>query len=139
MTVSTTITRQLVPDNQRTEITAKLFGINFPKRIEPFVFAMAEEMGHEYRGGLWQFYSLSNGGLYMAPDFDTKFTVSCENGFSGPMSADALGITACLYAYSHLSFSSNQEFAKICAQQYHWLREYMLEHAEVSGILRAID
>lgn len=139
MTAPTTITRQLVPDNQRMEITAKLFGINFPKRIEPFVFAMAEEMGHEYRGGLWKFYSLSNGGFYMAPDFDTEFTVSCENGFSGSMTADALGITACLYAYSHLSFSDNQEFAEICAQQYHWLREYMLEHAEVSGILRAID
>lgn len=136
---ATTITRQLVPDNQRMEITAKLFGISFPKRIEPFVFAMAEEIGHEYRGGLWQFYSLSNGGFYMAPDFDTEFTVSCESGFSGSMTADALGITACLYAYSHLSFSDNQELAEICAQQFHWLRDYMLEHPEVQVILGAID
>ena len=74
----------------------------------------------------------------MGPDFDNKFTVSCENGFSGPMSADALGITACLYAYSHLSFGEG-EFAETCVQQYHWVREYMLGHAEVRAILAAID
>jgi len=135
----TTITRQRIADNLRINHTAGIFGIHFPMRIEPFVFAMAEEMGHEYRGGLWQFYSLSNGGFYMSPDFDTKFTVSCENGFEGNLSADALGITACLYAYSHLSFSDNQKFSEICAQQYHWLREYMLEHPEARGILGAID
>lgn len=133
------ITRQQVSDDKRIYHTAGIFGIHFPMRIEPFVFAMAEEMGHEYRGGLWQFYSLSNGGFYMAPDFDTKFTVSCENGFEGNLSADALGITACLYAYSHLSFSENKGFAEICAKQYHWLREYMLEQPEARSILGAID
>lgn len=137
--MTNTITRQQVADEQRSNITAELFGSYFPMRIEPLIFALAEEMGHEYRGGLWQFYRLSNGAFYMAPDFYGKFTVSCENGFEGPMSADALGITACLYAYSHLSFSDQQDFAEMCAQQYHWLREYMFEHAEVRGILAAID
>jgi hypothetical protein len=55
------------------------------------------------------------------------------------ISADALGVTACLYAYSHLSFSNNSTFAETCAQHYHWLREYMLEHAEARGVLGAID
>jgi hypothetical protein len=134
-----TITRNLVPDNERTKIVDDLFGIHFPKRIEPFVFAMAEEMGHEYRGGLWQFYTLSNGGFYMSPDFDGIFNVSCENGFSGPMSAEALGITACLYVYSHLSFTDNEAFAELCARHFHWLRDYMLEHVEARNILAAID
>jgi hypothetical protein len=55
------------------------------------------------------------------------------------LSGDALGIAVCLYAYSHLSFSSNHEFAQTCAQQYHWLRDYMLEHPEAQAILGAID
>ena len=54
------------------------------------------------------------------------------------LSADALGITACLYAYSHLSFS-NGRFARVCACHYHRLREYMFEHSEVRGILGATD
>ena len=133
-----TVIRIQVPEHQRTTTTAEQFGFNFSRRIEPFVFAMAEEMGHEYRGGLWQFFQLSNGGFYMAPDFDTLFTVSCENEFSGPMSADALGITACLYAYSHLSFGQG-DFAETCSRHYHWLREYMMDHPEARNILRAID
>ena len=89
-------------------------------------------------GGYWEFYSLSNCGFYMAPKSDSIFHVSCENGFEGNLSADALGITACLYAYSHLSFSDD-DFAETCARHYHLLREYMLEHSEVGGILGAID
>ena len=54
------------------------------------------------------------------------------------MSADALGITACLYAYSHLSFAQNS-FGELCAQHYHWLREYALDHSEAGAIFAAID
>ena len=75
---------------------------------------------------------------YLAPHSDTPFNVSCENGFEGQLSGDALGITVCLYAYSNLSFSSGA-FAETCAQQYHWLRDYMLEHPEAAAILGAID
>ena len=75
----------------------------------------------------------------MAPCSDDTYQVTCDNGYEGKSSADALGITACLYAYSNLSFSNNQAFAEICANHYHWLREYMLQHAEASYILRAID
>jgi hypothetical protein len=67
------------------------------------------------------------------------YAVSCVNGFEGVLSADALGITTCLYSYSHLSFSSNEVFAEMCANHYHWLRAYMLEHKEAGAILRAID
>lgn len=132
------ITRQPVSDDQRINHTAGIFGVHFPMRLEPFVYSIMDKLSRDYNGGYWGFYQLSNGGFYMAPDFNAKFTVSCENGFSGSMTADALGITACLYAYSHLSFGDD-EFAEVCAQQYHWLREYMLEHPEVVNILRAID
>ena len=85
-------------------------------------------------------YELSNGGFYMAPQTDSPFHVSCMNGYVGTLSADAFGITVCLYAgYNHLSFSDDQAFAETCAEQYHLLREYMFEHLDVEGILRAID
>jgi hypothetical protein len=53
--------------------------------------------------------------------------------------ADALGITACLYAYSNLSFAAPDTFADICNDQYYWLREYMLGHPEIEVILGATD
>jgi hypothetical protein len=88
-----------------------------------------------YHGGYWEFQELSNGGFYMAPHSDTVFHVNCENGFEGELSADALGITVCLYAYSLLSFGDDE----VCARQYHLLRDYLLEHPETGLILGAID
>lgn len=135
----TKITRQQVSEKLRIQHTANLFGIRFPLNIEPAVYSIAGNIAFEYNGAYWEFYALSNGGFYMAPCSDNPYQVSCENGYEGKLSADALGITACLYAYSHLSFSSNPAFAEICANQYHWLREYMLQHSEASKILGAVD
>ena len=133
------ITRQLVSIDQRIKVTADLFGIYFPMRIEPYVYSIAAGLASDYTGGFWHFYTLSNRGFYMAPDDDKLFDVICDNGYEGKLSADALGITACLYAYSHLSFRDNLALAEPCAEHYHLLREYMLEHVEASAILRAID
>jgi len=135
---STTITRQLVPENKRMECTAKLFGSHFPLRLEPYIYNITGQLCREYRGGYWDFNLLSNSGFYMAPHSDKTFHVSCENGFQGELSADALGIVACLYAYSHLSFGGD-DFAQTCAEHYHLLREYAFGHLEVDAILRAID
>ena len=135
----TNITRQQVDDKQRIKHTSDLFGIRFPLNIEPTIFSIAVNIATEYNGAYWDFFSLSNGGFYMAPCSDKAYQVSCDNGFEGTLSADALGITACLYAYSHLSFTANPAFADVCSNNYHWLREYMLEHAEANAILSAID
>lgn len=82
-------------------------------------------------------FELTNGGFYMAPESDTPFHVTCMNSYEGTLSADAFGITVCLYAYSNLSFSP--ELSDVCAEQFHLLREYMFEHPECQAILSAID
>ena len=108
-------------------------------QVEPYIYTVTDRLAQKYKGGYWQFYALSNGGFYMAPDKDAIYRVACENGYEGDLSADALGITACLYAYSHLSASNSKAIAEACAKQYHLLRDYMLGHPEVKGILGAID
>jgi hypothetical protein len=125
-------------DTLRVTYTANLFGVHFPFKLEPTIYGMADRLAPSYSGGYWHFYGLSNGGFYMAPATDTVFAVSCENGFDGKLSADALGITACLYAYSPLSFSEG-EFAQTCARHYYLLRDFMMEHSEARAILRATD
>ena len=137
-----TITRTLVPESKRMDIVDKLFGIKYVLKLEPTVFQFAEQLADNYDYGYWEFYTLSNGGFYMAPRSDTIYNVSCDNGFDGQMTADALGLVTCLYAYSNLSFGDGTgagEFAETCANHYHWLREYAMDHAEVRSILRAID
>ena len=142
MTITTetlTITRELVPDERRADFVDELFGINFPMQLELCIFAIASELSSDYRGAYWHFYSLGNGGFYMAPVDDEHFTVRSENGFEGMMTADALGVTVCLYAYSQLSFAATGNIAEVYARHYHLLREYMMEHAEVAAIVAATD
>ena len=139
------VTRHQVTDDRRVNHAAEIFGIHFSLRLEPYVYAVTGKLARNYTGGYWEFYTLSNGGFYMAPRFERTFHVISENSFEGDLSADALGITACLYGYSHLSFGgmlsldSDEGFAETCAWQYHWLRDYMLGHPEAAAILGAID
>ena len=135
----TPVTRHLIPEDQRLSIPAELFGAHFPLAIEPVVYGITERMAKDYHGGYWLMYTLDNSGFYMAPDGDQVYQVSCDNYWQGELSADALGIVSSLYAYSHLSFSRDMDFARACAQHYHWLREFMFTHPEVGSILRAID
>jgi hypothetical protein len=103
------------------------------------VYTITERLYVDYRGGYWDFYTLSNGGFYMAPAGDRRYHVICENQFEGDLSVDAFGITASLYAYSNLSFSGPDAFADICFDHYHWLRDFTFEHPEVEAILKATD
>jgi hypothetical protein len=121
---------------QQTEL---LFGMRFPLQLEPYIFAKASELSSDYHGGYWEFYELGNGGFYMAPESEMPYRVVCPNGYEGTLSGDALGITACLYAYSHLSFTAAESVARVYAQQYHLLREYAMDHAEVDAIVAATD
>ena len=132
------VTRELVPEDRRMSVADRLFGIHFPLQLEPVIYGITERMAPEYKGGYWEFYLLSNGGFYMAPASDSTFHVTCDNMYEGELSADALGITSCLYAYSHLSFSDGG-FGRVCACHYHRLREYMFDHPEVRAILGATD
>ena len=133
-----TIHRIQLNENERIDFPASIFGIHF-LRVESFIYNMAGSLSREYAGGYWEMYKLSNGGFYMAPDENTPFRVECMNGYSGILSADAFSLVCCLYSYSNLSFSSDPEFAETCAEHYHMLRDFALDHSEVKGIMAAID
>ncbi len=133
------ITRNILSTQKRIKVTAELFGLNFPMKLEPLIFNLTDHIAENYSGGYWDFYKLSNGGFYMSPRNDEPFNVSCENGFEGRLSGDALGIVVCLYAYSHLSFSGQNGFDEVCAEHFHRLREFALDHDEAHLIMRAID
>lgn len=135
----TTITATLVPETQRLLITPRHFKQYFPFKIEPAIYHFARDLCQDYQGAYWHFYTLNNAGFYIAPDSTEPFCTISENGFEGQVSADAFGVIACLYAYSHLSFSDNPELSRLCSSHYHHLREFALEHDEATAISRAID
>ncbi|WP_143186475.1 antirestriction protein, partial [Citrobacter freundii] len=62
------LTATPVPDEQRIRFWPLHFGA-IPQWItlEPRIFAWMDRFCSTYSGGIWSFYTLSNGGAFMAP------------------------------------------------------------------------
>lgn len=131
--------RQL-PQNERMRALPRHFGVRFMMAAESGIYDLMKECRAEYRGGYWEFFEVSNGGFYMAPSpLDQKVRMYVAgNGYDGEMSNEAAGITACLMAYSRLSFKFDGK-TDAFAEHFHSLRDFTASHPEASAIFAAID
>ncbi|HAJ4831222.1 TPA: restriction endonuclease, partial [Escherichia coli] len=59
----------LVPDEQRISFWPQHFGL-IPQwvTLEPRVFGWMDRLCENYCGGIWNLYTLNNGGAFMAPE-----------------------------------------------------------------------
>lgn len=139
---TTTLTATLLPDEQRISFWPQHFG-NIPQWItlEPGIFTWMDRFCADYSGGIWQFYTLSNGAAFMAPepdgDSDEKWTLfNPMNGNGAEMSPEAAGIAVCLIAYSHHACRTECD---AMTEHYYRLRDYAIRHTECHAIMRIID
>lgn len=133
-----TITATLVPENKRMNFMPNFFGPNLMMRGESLVFSWLRKLSTDYNGGYWHFYTLSNGGFYMAPDIKGPLRLVVDgNYFSGDLSADAAGIVATLFALCQLA---NETENDRIIDLYHQLVEFAgTDHPEAGKIFSAID
>ena len=137
-----TIQATRVPDHQRLAFWPRHFG-NIPQWImlEPHIFGWMDRLCAEYHGGVWAFYTLNNGGAFMAPEDESRdesrwALFNLLNGNDATMSAEAAGITACLLAYSHHACRTESD---AMSEHYYRLRDYAFSHPECNAILSIID
>ncbi len=137
-----TIFATVVADELRLCFWPMHFG-NVPQWIllEPRTFAWMERFCEDYSGGIWNFYSLSNGGAFMAPEasgnHDEKWTLfNSMNGNCAGISPEAAGIAVCLIEYSHHACRTECD---AMTEHYYRLRDYALTHPECHAIMRIID
>ncbi|MDO2137772.1 antirestriction protein, partial [Escherichia coli] len=90
----------LVPDEQRISFWPQHFGL-IPQwvTLEPRVFGWMDRLCEDYCGGIWNLYTLNNGGAFMAPgpgdDGDGTWVLfSAMNGQRAEMSPEAARISA---------------------------------------------
>ena len=135
----TAITASVVPDELRIGFWPQHFG-SIPQWItlEPQIFAWMDRLCADYSGGVWAFYTLSNGGAFMAPEeSDGPWSLfNTLNGNGAEMSAEAAGIAACLFAYSHHACRTECD---AMTEHYYRLRDYALNHPECNAIMHIID
>ena len=89
-----------------------------------------------HNGGYWDFFELSNGGCYLAPN-DSAFALVAPNGLGATVSANAGGLIATLHGFSALSFELDS--VEVFAERLHQLRDFAFGHADAAVILAAID
>lgn len=136
------ITATPVPDEQRIGFWPQHFG-TIPQWItlEPRIFAWMDRFCEDYGGGIWSFYTLSNGGAFMAPEAssgnEAKWILfNNMNGNDAEMSTEAAGIAVCLIEYSHHACRTECD---TMTEHYYRLRDYALRHPECHAIMRIID
>ena len=128
----------IVPDDRRAEFLPTLFGRSLVIIGENAVYGLMERLSPlDYRGGFWDFYEQDGQPLYLVPTSKPRYRISCEtNGYEGDVSADAAGIIATLFTFSHLSFKYQSD---LLAEGYDRLYAYAADHDEASEIFQAID
>ncbi len=128
----------LVPETRRMEFLPGLFGRKLMLVGERTVYQLMSWLAPEdYTGGMWRFHERGRQPLFLSPDTEKRFRISCEtNGYQGEVSAEAAGIIATLFALSHLSFRHE---ADQLADGYARLYAFAGDHAEAGEIFGAID
>jgi hypothetical protein len=105
--------------------------------LERAIYDLLRGMSPDYGGGGWEYFQLSNGGFYMAPQKRGAYRIVYEGiGFDKAVSEQAAGIIACATAYSHLScLPQGDRFVRA----HQLLLDFIEQHPEVELILAALD
>ena len=99
----TTITQvcKPIPEERRAAYARKVFGSGYPLLVEPVIFAMADMLSPDYKGGMWLYCGICpEGTMYSYPDTDDTFRVVSPNGFGCTMSSST---TPLCFSCSRLS------------------------------------
>lgn len=128
----------IVPEERRQEFLPTLFGRSLLIVAENAVYSLMERLSPlDYGGGVWDFYEHEGKPLFLAPQSKSRFRITGEiTGFQGEVSAEAAGIIATLFAFSHLSFQYQSEHL---SEGYGRLYAYSADHPEAAEIFQAID
>ena len=80
---TSTIDAHSVPNHQRVQMLPKHFGRHM-LTVEDAIYFFMRTLSSQYKGAYWNFFELSNGGFYMAPESKNIFNICVEgNGFEG--------------------------------------------------------
>lgn len=136
--ITQTITMTVISESKRPAFLPEKTGAAF-LAFEMALYGMANSLSRDYCGGYWEFCELSNGGFYCYPATEKDFGCDSLNGFECRMSADALGITATLFALNCAMDGQSGATLEKLVDGYYRLRDYAAEHEEATQIFRMID
>ncbi|CAG9264281.1 Antirestriction protein KlcA [Burkholderia diffusa] len=130
------IRSEQVAEDQRMAFLPQYFGARY-LHGEGCVYGWARRLCSSYSGGVWQFFRVSNGGFFLAPEMAEPVSVRWNlNSYEGTMGAEAFGIVVTLFALCHMAETFGDD---AYVERYHLLRDFAATHPERREIFRAID
>ena len=72
------VTASLVAEAQRLDFLPAYFGPRLMMRGEALVYAWLRRLCERYNGAYWHYYTLSDGGFYMAPDLADRLEIEVD-------------------------------------------------------------
>ena len=105
--------------------------------LEHTIYDILSTLSADYDGGFWEYYRLSNGGFYMAPQDAKSFRIFCDgNGFAADICANTTGIIVTAMAYDHLT---RRPRGSCFARAYQLLAEFVFQQSDAGTIRAALD
>ncbi|ATS28465.1 hypothetical protein PK69_19280 [Xanthomonas phaseoli pv. phaseoli] len=132
-----------VADIDRTSFLEAHFGTNRSIRhsCERRVYTWLDFLSPGVRGCQWHFYSLSNGGFYMAPSWGVPLCLKVpKSDIFVVLSADAAGIVATMFALNDYStILANPNDINGMIERYYHLAAFATMHNEAEMLYQVID
>ena len=133
----------LLPESRRLAFLPAYLGSRYLMSGEAYFYHWARSLSADYDGGMWDYFTLSNGGFFVAPRAPAVLHVSVRgNGFTGELSAQAFGVVVVLFVLGGLAHSTVDTDEMACerfSNQHHALLDFAREHPEREAIFAAID
>lgn len=131
------ITKEKCPVEEKITFLPRYLGTGrYLLHYQPLVYTLMRRHARNYAGGFWDFFSLSNGGVFISlADEDRRFLVNQpSNHYQGEMSAEAASIGMNLYVFCAFSEEDESFLTRFYA-----LLDYAHQHEEAAEIAGFID
>lgn len=114
-----------IPNYKALPVVNKAFR-GLSTAVEMTMFSLAESLIKGYKGGLWELYKLSNGGVFWELPHDEskedKVEAISPNGYKCNLTHKQAGVFIMLVTCSHISLEKNNFRA---AENYHKVMDYV--------------
>lgn len=107
--------------------------------FELIIFVWMDCFCMDYSGGIWNFYMLSNGGVFMVLEVENDefwLLFNMMNGNGGDMSVEVVGIVVCLMVFSYYVCCIECD---VMMEYYYCLWDYVFNYVECNVIMYIID
>ena len=139
MTIQNAVTRTLVPEDRRLAVTAEVFGGMVPDCASSPSFTPSRRLMQGLQRRLLGVLHTVQWRILHGTVRRSAFPRDLPEPFHGRSVGRRFGDHGMSVRLQQSKLFRSGRFRGVCFDQYHWLREYMVEHPEVGEILGATD